>query len=276
TGSVVAVLGSVQLDQAAKVGGDAVAVLGGFRSAGEVVGSAVAVFGNSQLLDAARIGGEAVSVGGNVQESDSSRVAGQIVSLGFLPLTLGMPVLPTVLAFIALGWLLSVCFGWVFAALFPGRLARIAVTSSRRTALSIVVALVAGLCWPAVAVLLVFTIIGAPIGILLFVIVPAANYAGQLAGTYVLGCKLMRRRLGEGGALGPLVAGTTLIALFFVAGSLLWMKPGLSTAAAIFLFLVGILLQMGLSTIGTGALLLSRLGGQPRDLGEPGAAATAS
>lgn len=276
TGSVVAVFGGITIDKAAKVDGDAVSVLGGLRSAGEVTGNAVSVLGGFQLIDAARVGGDAVCVGGTAEESDSSSVAGQVVSLGFLPLTLGLPVLATVLSFIAIGWLLSVLFGWFFAALFPGRLARIAVTSSRRTVLSIVVALGAGLAWPVAAILLISTIIGAPIGILLFVIVPVAQYAGQLAGTYVLGCKLLRRRLGEGGALGPIVAGSSLIALFFVAGALLWMKPGISTAVAVFLFLVGILLQIGLSTIGTGALLLSRMGARPHDLpGEPEAAPAA-
>lgn len=266
SGAVVSVFGSITLDRSAKVDGDAVSVLGGLRSAGEITGSAVSVLGGFRLTDSARVGGDAVCVGGTVQDSDSSSVAGQVVSLGFLPLTLGMPVLTTVLAFIALGWALSIFFGWIFAALFPGRLARIAVTSSRRTVLSVVVALVAGLCWPVVAILLISTIIGAPVGVLLFLLVPAANYAGQLAGTYVLGCKLLRRRLGEGGALGPIVAGTGLIALFFVAGALLWLKPGVSTAVAVFLFLLGILLQIGLSTIGTGALLLSRFGARPHEL----------
>lgn len=270
SGAVVAVLGSISLEKGAKVDGDAVSVLGGLRSAGEVTGSAVSVLGGFRLIDSARVGGDAVCVGGTVEDSDSSSVAGQVVSLGFLPLTLGMPVLTTVLAFIALGWVLSIFFGWIFAALFPGRLARVGITSSRRTLMSIVVALVAGLCWPVAAILLISTIIGAPIGILLFVLVPVAQYAGQLAGTYVLGSKLLRRRLGEGAALGPIVAGTSLIALFFVAGALLWMKPGLSTAIAVFLFLLGILLQIGLSTIGTGALLLSRFGSRPHDLpGDP-------
>ena len=61
------------------------------------------------------------------------RIAGQSVSLRFLPLTLGMPILPTVIGFIVLGWLLTLLCGWIFASLFPERLARVAVTSSRRS-----------------------------------------------------------------------------------------------------------------------------------------------
>ncbi len=267
TGSVVSVLGSVAIERGAHVEGDAVAVLGSLRSAGDITGNAVAVLGGSKLEESAKVGGDAVSVGGSVAESDSSRVGGQSVSLEFLPLTLGLPMLPTVLAFILTGWILSVLFGWVFAKLFPDRLARVAITSSRRTALSIVFAVLTWLGWPIVSMLLIFTIIGAPIGIMMWLVLPVASYAGQLAGTYVLGCKLIRRRLGEGSPLAPIVAGTTFIALFFVGGAVLWMRPGLPTAVAIFLFLTGILLQMALSTIGSGALVLSRLGAVPRDIG---------
>ncbi|MBI5169841.1 MAG: polymer-forming cytoskeletal protein [Candidatus Eisenbacteria bacterium] len=267
TGSVVAVLGSVSIERGAHVEGEAVSVLGSFRSAGEVAGNAVAVLGSSKLEEGAKVGGDAVSVGGAVSEADSTQIGGQSVSLEFLPLTLGMPMLPTVIAFIFTGWLLSVLFGWVFATLFPDRLARIAVTSSRRTVLSVVVAVLAWFGWPILSLLLIFTLIGAPIGIMMWFVGPVASYAGQLAGTYVLGCKLLRRRLGEGPALGPIIAGTTFIALFFLGGALLWMKPGLPTAIAIFLFLTGILLQLALSTIGSGAILLSRLGALPKDLG---------
>lgn len=266
TGSVVAVLGSVAVERGARVEGDAVAVLGSMRSAGEIVGNSVAVLGGSKLEEGAKVGGDAVSVGGAVSESDSTRVGGQSVSLEFLPLTLGLPMLPTVLAFILTGWILSVLFGWVFAKLFPERLARVAITSSRRTALSIVFAVLAWLGWPIVSMLLIFTLIGAPVGIFMWLVLPVASYAGQLAGTYVLGCKLIRRRLGEGSPLAPIVAGTTFIALFFVGGAVLWMRPGLPTAVAIFLFLTGILLQLALATIGSGALVVSRLGAVPRDI----------
>ncbi len=274
TGAVVAVLGSVTIEPGAHVEGEAVSVLGSIRSGGEVAGNAVAVLGSATLQQGARVGGDAVSIGGAVSEADSTQIGGQSVSLEFLPLTLGMPMLPTVIAFIFTGWLLSVLFGWVFATLFPDRLARIAVTSSRRTVLSVVVAVLAWFGWPIVSLLLIFTLIGAPIGIMMWFVGPVASYAGQLAGTYVLGCKLLRRRLGEGPALGPIVAGTTLIALFFLGGALLWMKPGLPTAIAIFLFLTGILLQLALSTIGSGAILLSRLGALPKDLGGSGAGAS--
>jgi hypothetical protein len=39
---------------------------------------------------------------------------------------------------------------------------------------------------------------------------------------------------------------------------------------ALFFLLVGLLLMLGLSTIGTGAFLLSRAGTRPTDIGEPG------
>ena len=58
-------------------------------------------------------------------------------------------------------------------------------------------------------------------------------YAGQIAATYVLGCKLLRRRLGAGSALAPVVAGSLLIALFFVAAAVCFTFGGLGGAMLI-------------------------------------------
>lgn len=264
TGAAVAVFGSVVIDTSGTVGGDAVAVLGGQHSSGQVSGSEVAVLGSVELKRGASVGGDAVAVGGHVVDADSSRIAGQSVSISMLPLTLGLPALPVVIAMILLGWVITIFFGWLFGMLFPARLARVAVTSSRHTFLSIVIAVLSIFLWPMIAILLMATIIGLPIGILLVLVHPVVVYAGQIAATYVLGCKLLRRRPGEGSALAPIVAGSLLIALFFIAAAVCFTFGGLGAALALFFGLVGLLVLTGLTTIGTGALILSRAGSRAR------------
>ena len=68
-----------------------------------------------------------------------------------LPLTLGLPGLPVVLGLVFLGWVITVFFGWLFGVLFPERLASVAVTSSRHTFLSIVLAVLSLFLWPVIA-----------------------------------------------------------------------------------------------------------------------------
>src|SRR5262249_36553302 len=127
-----------------RVDGDVVAVFGSVRVEGEVEGAAVAVFGSLDLRRNSLVHGDAVAVGGALKQGDGARVEGQSVQVGFLPLTLGLPGLPVVLITIALAWLVSLFFGWVAAALFPARLARVAVTSSRRTAASLLLGIASG------------------------------------------------------------------------------------------------------------------------------------
>lgn len=273
-GAAVAVFGHVDVAPGAAVGGDAVAVFGGLSSAGSVSGDAVAVFGSNRLAPGAVVGGDAVAVGGRVDDDAQARVVGQTVSVGMLPLTFGLPALSAVLGVIFLGWLITVFFGWLFAMLFPGRLVRVAVTSSRQTFFSILVAALSFLFWPVVSILIMATIIGFPVGLVLLFVQPLVVYAGQLSATYVLGCKLTRRRLGEGGVLGPIVAGSFLIALLFAVAAVCFSIGGPGGAFALFFGLVALLVLLGLTTIGTGAFLLSRAGSTPREVGAPPAAAS--
>lgn len=268
--------GMVRLFSDARVGagerldGDVVAVFGSAHVAGHVTGSVVAVFGSVDFEPGASVGGDAVAVGGSVEDAEGVRIDGQTVSVGLAPLTFGLPGVPVMLACLALGWVVTLFFGWVFAALFPERLARVAVTSSRRTLLSLLLGLFAFLVMPVLSILLIVTVIGLPIGIMLPFAYVALLYAGQIAGTYVLGSKLVRRPLGERGAMSAVVAGSLLVASFFVVGVILWGSPGTVRTIAVFFHLVGLLVITGLSLIGSGAFLLSRLGTRPKSLAEEG------
>jgi len=256
-----------------RLDGDVVAVFGSVHIAGHVTGSAVAVFGSVDFEPGAGVDGDAVAVGGTVADQEGVRVNGQTVSIGLSPLTFGLPGVPIMLSMLALGWLVTIFFGWIFAALFPERLARVAVTSSQRTLLSLVLGLVSFLAMPLVAILLVVTVVGLPIGIMLPFAYLALMYAGQIAGSYVLGSKLTRRPLGAPGAMPAIVAGTLLVGGFFAVGVVLWHSPGALRTVAVFFHLVGLLVIMGLSLIGTGAFLISRLGTRPAALDEGAAPA---
>jgi hypothetical protein len=271
--------GMVRLFSDARVGpgeeldGDVVAVFGSAHIAGHVTGSVVAVFGSVAFEPGASVGGDAVAVGGSVQDVNGVTIEGQTVSVGLMPLTFGLPGVPVMLAFLALGWIVTLFFGWVFSALFPERLARVAATSSRRTLLSLLLGILAFLVMPVMAILLIVTVIGLPIGIMLPFAYVALVYAGQIAGTYVLGCKLTRRQIGERGALPAIVAGSLLVASFFAVGVILWGSPGTVRTVAVFFHLVGLLVMTGLSLIGSGAFLLSRLGTRPASLADGAAPA---
>jgi len=252
-----------------RIDGDVVAVFGSVRVDGEVGGAAVAVFGSLDLRPGSVVHGDAVAVGGPLRQSEGSKVSGDSVEVGFLPLTLGLPGLPLILATITLAWLVSLFFGWVVAALFPARLARVAATASRRTGASLALGVASGPLMIMSLLVLLVTFVGIPLAIVLPFVYVAVLYVGQLAGTYVLGCKLTRRSIGSGGVTAPLVAGTLLVASFFGFGAILWDTPGMVRTAALFFMLVGALLMLGLSTIGAGAFLLSRAGTRPVHIDGP-------
>lgn len=266
--------GMVRLFSDARVGadehidGDVVAVFGSAHVAGHVAGTVVAVFGSIDFEPGASVGGDAVAIGGSVEDEDGVRVGGQTVSVGLAPLTFGLPGVPVMLSLLALGWVVTLFFGWIFAVLFPERLARVAVTSSRRTLLSLVLGLLAFLVMPVLAILLIVTVVGLPVGIMLPFAYVALTYAGQIAGSYVLGSKLTRRALGAPGPMPAIVAGNLLVGAFFVIGVLFWGSPGVMRTIAVFFHLVGLLVVTGLSLIGSGAFLLSRLGTRPSSLDE--------
>jgi hypothetical protein len=248
------------------VSDDVVAVFGSVDVEGEVEGDVVAVMGSVHVRDGAVIHGEAVSVGGAVQQEDGATIGGETVSVGFLPVSWGVPALPLTLSAIAGGWITALFTGWIFALAFPGRLVRVAATASRHTGASFLLGLVSLPGFVAAMVLLIVTVVGIPLAFLLPFAYVLLIYGGQLAATYVLGCKLIRRQLGTPGLVWPMMAGSLLVAMFFAVGAVLFVAHGVSRPLGLFSGLLGLLLVLGLAAIGTGAFLLSRLGNEPKDL----------
>jgi hypothetical protein len=188
------------------------------------------------------------------------------VSLGFFPIAWGLPTLPVLLLGVFAGWALSLFMGWLLGMIFPDRMLRVAAIASRRTTASFFLGILSLPLMLFAIMLLLITVIGIPIALLLPLFYTLMVWGGQLAASCVLGSRILRRRLGQGGMMMPLVAGTLFVALFFVVGAALATPPGFPRTAALFFCLLGVLLTAALSTIGVGAVLLSRLGTQPRDV----------
>jgi hypothetical protein len=262
---LVRVFADVYVPAGQHVDGDVVAVFGSARVEGEVTGSVVAVFGAVTLGPGARVSGDAVAVGGALDMARGATVGGETVSVGFFPFHLGTPTLPFLLGAIAGGLLVNVAGGWVLFMVFANRMRRTAVTITHRTGSSLVLGLVAP---PLVIItigLLLITVIGIPGAFLLPLLYGGVLWVGQIAACYVLGGKLMHRAPGEGGRMLPLLVGSTFVALFFVAGAVLAPHAGWLRSTALAVSMAGVLLAVLLSTVGSGAFLVSRLGSRPED-----------
>jgi hypothetical protein len=263
---MVRVFADAEVPAGERVEGDVVAVFGSVTVRGQVSGNAVAVFGSVRLDSAATVDGDAVAIGGTLELEPGASVSGQSVSFDLLPVSFGLPALPIVLFSAALGWLFTTLGGWLFFLIMPDRMLRVAVTTSRRTLGSLLLGLAFGPLLVIAVVLLLVTVIGIPVALLLPLLAGLMAWAGQIAATYVVGCKLLRRDLGEGGPFLPLALGTLFVAAFFVLGGALAAPEGAIRTLALFFFLLGVLLSTGLTLIGSGAFLLSRLGAQPREV----------
>jgi hypothetical protein len=261
--NLVRVFSDAEVKPGERVEGDVVAVFGKATVHGAVAGNVVSVFGNVDLEPGASVDGDVVAVGGVVRQPPGASIRGQSVSLGLFP---DLPALPVLLGLIVIGWLITLFYAWILNMLFPDRLLRAAITSSRRTGLSLLLGIASLPLTMITVVLLLVTVIGVPVALLLPIFYHFLTWAGQVAASYVLGCKILRRTPGSGGLMAPIATGAAFIAAFFVAGALLATGSGAVRTLALFFDLLGVLLVVGLSTIGTGAFLLSRFGSEPRDL----------
>ncbi len=264
--AVVRVFDDAYVPAGTRVEGDVVAVFGSVEVEGHVTGDVVAVFGSVHLKPGAVVEGDAVSVGGVLEQAEGVIVNGETVSIGFVPVSWGIPALSFTLSAVVAGWLAALFTGWLFAVLFPTRLTRVAAVASRRTAASLLLGMISVPLFVTAVFLLFVTVVGIPLAILLPPAYLLLCFAGQLAATYVLGCKLTGRRLGVGGLMMPMVAGTLLVAVFYAMGALLFVLPGIARPLALFAVLLGCLMVLGLTAIGTGAFLLSKLGAEPREV----------
>jgi hypothetical protein len=261
---MVKMFANARVEKDKHVVGEVVTVFGDIEIEGEVSGDVVAVMGSVKLGPEAIVDGDVVAVGGGIERHPSSQVQGDTVGISLLPLlTWGLPTVPVVVVTLIVAWAFSLFVGWLVNVIFPERFVNIAVTSSRRSGASFLLGVLSGpLCF-LVMLLLFITLIGIPLAFLLPPLFVVASYIGQLAATYVLGCRLLpgRRSPEEGRNLIPaLAAGAGLILALFLVGVVLAVFPGLGRVIALFFSAVGALLLLGITAIGTGAVILSRGG----------------
>jgi hypothetical protein len=265
-GQLVRVFSDVVVKEGETVDGDVVSIFGSSKIDGHVVGNTVAVFGSVTLGPRAAVDGDMVAILGTIHRAPTATVGGESVDIGIVPPLPGLPPLPAILLMFGLLWLLSIFGGWIVSLVMPERLLRITATASRRTVGSVLLGLTLLPITVTVGVLLSITVIGIPVAVLLPVAFLVVLFIGQFAGAYGLGLKLLRRRLGQGSMIAALAVGTLFVSLFFVAAALLAAPPGLPRTFALFLVAVGGLFGFALTTIGSGAVLLSRFGTTPREL----------
>ena len=264
--ALVRVFGDIHVPRGKRVSDDVVAVFGSVDVQGEVEGDVVAVLGTIHVSDGAVIHGQAVSVGGAVEQEEGATINGETVSVGFFPVSWAFRRCRSRWSAIAAGWITALFSGWIFALVFPARLVRIATTASRRTGASLLLGLVSLPGCVAALVLLMVTVVGIPLAFLLPFAYVLLVYGGQLAATYVLGCKLVRRPLWQSRSpvahRGGRATGGNLLhrGRRAVRGS----RGG--EALRLFSGLLGALLVTGLTSIGTGAFLLSKLGNEPKSV----------
>jgi hypothetical protein len=262
---LVRVFSDVEVPADQRIEGDVVAVFGSVRIDGQVNGNVVAVFGSVRLMPGSSVDGDAVAVGGALDQAPNARVRGESVSLGFLPVHWGMPALRGMLGVLVVGWMITLLVGWLFTLIFPTRMLRVAVTASRRVVASFFLGILSAPLLVIAVVLMMITLIGIPLALLLPLFYVMMVWAGQIASSYVLGSRLLHRRLGEAPPMMAIGVGTLFVGAFFVLGAAMAGPEGAGRSLALFFSLLGGLMVIGLSIIGVGAVLLSRFGSRPRD-----------
>ncbi len=259
-GEIVSFFRDVNVPPGRTVHGEVVSLFGNVRVEGEVIGDVVAVFGSIQLGDSARVGGDVVAIGG-VDASPTAAVQGELVSIPFF----GLPGFSAwTLAFgLLLLTGLGVLFGCLAAIISPGRLVRAAETVSRRTLMSFLLGVLSLPILLVLSVLLCVTVVGIVMAALLVALYPLFVFLGFATTATLLGSRLRNAPLETQPIWISTAVGIVFNGVFVVVGGMLLAvtdSHGAIHAVGLGLLLVGLLLHTLLSTLGSGALLLSGLG----------------
>ena len=264
-GSIVRLFADVTVPAGRTVPGDVVTVFGSADVSGVVEGDVVAVLGSVRLRPGARVEGDAVAVGGALDQAAGAEVGGQSVAIGGLWSGCRLPTTMILLAAALAGWLATLLLAWLLDLVFPGPMMRIGSAASRHSAGSFFLGLVSApfLLLVVAFVVLLASVAGAVLAVPVLLLGLLLPWVGQVAGTYVLGCKLLRRRPGESRLVAPVLAGSLLVVLLFLAGVALSVPAGAARSLSLFFATLGMLFVAGLATLGTGAMLISLMGTRP-------------
>ena len=266
--SVVRMGSDIVIDSTEIVDDAVVALFGNITVRGRVEGDVVAVLGSITLEPGSIVDGDAVAVGGSLDQAPDATVHGQSVSLSFLPIGVGIPPLRALAIALFVTWLAAMLSGLVLALVFHDRMIRVAQTVAERAGWSLLFGILLPPLTVIAGVLLMVTVIGIPIAFLLPLIYVFMLWAGTAAAAYLLGCRAMGRELG--GAMGaPLLVGTLIVGVLFGFGAAFGGGHGPFRMLAMFFPLLGLLLATSLAVIGSGAVLVSRFGTQPKAAASP-------
>jgi hypothetical protein len=284
-----AVFGSV--DVLGDVRGDVVAVFGDVDIEGEVDGEVTAVHGSVHLGPAARVARGVTSVGGEIEREPGSEVGGNISEVPLLGMGgsrhggdprwwMGMApwwngggrVWSFFWYLIQLGLVaLLMSALWL---IFPRQVRRVERAMTGEWWKAAVVGLLTWVLFlPAVAVILgalVITVVGCllvvPVGLVAFLVFPAALLLGYTAGAKRIG-ELFAERFGwqlPGGYAAILLGLGVLESAMFIA-RLLMAVGGFLVPVGWLFALVGLLVRFCVATLGLGGVVLTRFGSRPAD-----------
>lgn len=283
SGERVKVGDSVVVEENELVRGDVVSIGGKVDVKGVVEGDVVAVGGDVVLHDGAEVEGDAVSVGGRVREEGQSVVRGEKVSVN-VPIPLwglrdhdfGPPrvlLLTWKAALAIIGLLLALLFNAVAGARLdlisrraeaePGQCFLIGLLGAFGTPIAMLISFL----------LLAITIIGLLLFPVLVILVWLMMFGGFLASALAVG-----RRIGQSGqssTMGTLqrprssyidlVLGYMAFLGFIIAAIVLDLMPGFDlTPLVVLLAVLGGFTVAFATILGYGAVLITRLGSQPK------------
>ena len=245
------------------VHGEVVALFGSVKIEGEVIGDVVAVMGSIELGDSARVGGDAVAIGG-IDASPTAVVQGDMVSIPFFGLR-GFSSWTIFVSLLILTGFGILC-AWLAAVVAPERLVRVAETVSQRTLMSFLLGVLSLPMVIVLSILLCVTVIGIPMAMLLGALYPVFVFVGFVAAATLLGSRLRNASLDAQPVWISALVGVVFNGVFVIVGGILLAiseSSGVVHAVGMGLCAVGFLLHTLLSVLGAGALVLSGLGSKP-------------
>jgi hypothetical protein len=255
-----------RLDALVVLGGDArvsgdvrtIVVAGGTATlAGATVETLAVLDGSADLQAGTTVQGDVRTLDGTVTRQSGAAVWGSVKTLDADLAALGVLLIPAfILLFLGLG--LAAVAAALLVAAFGARQVREAESLIRREPGQVIVAGIVGtVALPLLAIALIATVVGAPIGFaLLFVLLPAVAFLAWIVAAIWIGDWLVARMRGAAEAERPYVAAVLGVIVLAVAGLL----PFVTAIATLF---------------GFGALLLAAwrmLRHEASSVGEPDAA----
>ncbi|HYV85279.1 MAG TPA: hypothetical protein VFB49_05175 [Patescibacteria group bacterium] len=250
-GDLVTVMGKARVD--GEVTGEIVVVLGDLEMSGTAHGEVVAVMSSVHLTETARVEGQMVSVGWAPALDAGSRVEGESVNIAFMNLLpfmghggglSGLIRLFLILKLISLAFLFVILL--LISALVPRRVANIAAAFPTRWGSALGVGVLAYAVLIVGSLLLIVTLIGIPVAMLLIFIGAVTKWLGLAGLLYLIGRTLGRNVLSrELPHLAAVLAG-------FIVFAVLRLVP-----------ILGLAFGLVVSVLAMGAALVTRFGAEP-------------